>query len=120
MQRQQQPQKIVVIVKQRGGHGCLLSTLIVLLFGWLGLLAVATVAAAKVSWALTKVAARWTWAATVAVSRWTWEGMVWSWRLTVRGVHALIPLAVAAFVAVQTRIGQRRQLPPPMPPGPPR
>lgn len=72
----------VVYVKER--NGCLVNALVFLLFGWIGLAAVAL-------WAATKWVWRW---GVVFPAVWTWRiglqyPLVWTWKGCAAGVSAL-------------------------------
>jgi len=70
-------QQPVIIVKQQPG-GCLVTALVFVLFGWLGIAAMAL-------WKL----AQWTWQASAALWRWTWQASMWSAKATARGASWL-------------------------------
>lgn len=74
MSRNQPP---VVVIEKRN-NGCLITAITFLLFGWLGL-------AAMAAWKLLV----WTWNASVALMRWTWQATVASVKWTGKASAAL-------------------------------
>lgn len=90
----QQPQPQVIIVKQQQKHnGCLVTALVFLLFGWLGLAAMALWKLAQIGWKMTMVTLRAGWALFVAYP--------------VRGAIALWPHVMRASRAFHERYGWR-------------
>lgn len=78
----------VVYVKEK--HGCLMTVVTYLLFGWIGLAVVALWKVTKWLWHIgVAVPARWTWVATVALCKWSWLGCVALVQMSVRAVQGL-------------------------------
>lgn len=76
MANSNQPQQTIIVKQQ--SSGCLVTALVFVLFGWIGVAVMAL-------WALTK----WTLRASVAPLRWGWQACVALWRWSVRGSRAL-------------------------------
>src|SRR5258708_38664219 len=99
MQRRNQQQPQVIIVKQR--RGCLGNAALLAIVGFftggLGLLAVGFGWLITVGWRGTLALMRWTWDATVQIAKWSWTSSVWLVGVTVArcisstptGQHAL-------------------------------
>lgn len=87
----------VVYVQKQQNHGCLMGAVVFLLFGWIGL-------AAMAAWKMTKLAWSWTvavgWKLPVALTKATWKASVvatvacTTW--TVRGTQAVVARVKAA------------------------
>ncbi|HEV2236863.1 MAG TPA: hypothetical protein VGR57_09420, partial [Ktedonobacterales bacterium] len=96
-----------VIVVKRGGNGCLLSVLITLLFGWVGLAAVALVAGTKLAWRVTAATVRGLWGMTAGLSKLTARGTVAAGRGSVALGRFGLPHVQRGVAAFTARYGQR-------------
>lgn len=94
MANSKQQQSQVVIVKHE--HGCLVSLLLVVLFGWVGALWVACVWTLKTAWRVSTWALVTSWRWTVAYPvKYSWRACLWTWR----GTRALIRATQARIQA---------------------
>lgn len=82
------PTERIVYVERAHSHGCLITTLAFLLFGWLGVLAVAVGKMLQLAWGFTVLCARAGWALFVRYP------VKATWALTMLAYHALL-LAIA-------------------------
>lgn len=98
---EQRPQ--VIIVKQQS-NGCLVTTLVYLLFGWIGLAVMAAWKLTKLGWNLfVAYPVKWT----VALTKLTWRGSIALTRWSIPYIVALSHRIVQAFQAMHARYGWR-------------
>ncbi len=96
--------------QQQSSHGCLITALIFVLFGWIGLLVAGVWRLTR--WLLHAAVAplRWTWQATRALTVWSWRGSQalsarYGWRgWAVVGV-VVVALAILETVLTHTQLG---------------
>lgn len=89
--------QVVYVQQPQKSHGCLMTAVVFLLFGWIGL-------AVMAAWKLTKVA--WTWTITVG---WRWPVALCraAWRGSVAATRAVWPHALTAGKAFHARYGAK-------------
>lgn len=72
---QQQPQQVIIVKQQ--SNGCLITALVFVFFGWIGLAVMAVWKVLGWAWQASVALMRWTWQASVASVQWTARGASW-------------------------------------------